>query len=133
MRHVFIAVGLISTLGFGAYAQENTIEDVISDQISALKAGDVEGAFSFASPNIQRLFGTPDVFGEMVQNGYPMVMNPAKVEHLDQITNGSYTLQRLRIQDQAGEDHWFAYEMIMVNGNWRINGVYRIDPPGLSA
>lgn len=116
-----------------AYAQEKSIEDVISSQIDAFGARDTDTAFSYASPNIQSLFGTPEAFGAMVQNGYPMVQNPAELEYVDQITNGSYTLQRLRIQDQTGTDHWFAYEMIVIDGKWRINGVYRIKPVGLSA
>ncbi|WP_133489199.1 DUF4864 domain-containing protein [Aliiroseovarius marinus] len=116
-----------------AYAQDQSIEDVISSQIDAFGAQDTDKAFSYASPNIQNLFGTPENFGMMVQNGYPMVQNPAELEYVDQITNGSYTLQRLRIQDQSGKDHWFAYEMIVIDGKWRINGVYRIEPIGLSA
>ncbi|SPF75190.1 hypothetical protein ALP8811_00175 [Aliiroseovarius pelagivivens] len=116
-----------------AYAQEQSIEDVISSQIDAFGAQDADKAFSYASPTIQSLFGTPEAFGMMVQNGYPMVQNPAELEYVDQITNGSYTLQRLRIQDQSGQDHWFAYEMIVIDGDWRINGVYRIGPIGLSA
>lgn len=116
-----------------AHAQEQSIEDVISSQFNAFLTQDVNRAYSYASPKIQQFFGSPEAFGAMVQHGYPMVKNPAEVEYVDQITNGGYTLQRLRIQDQVGQDHWFAYEMIVIDGDWRINGVYRIGPIGLSA
>ncbi|NDW53288.1 DUF4864 domain-containing protein [Aliiroseovarius sp. PrR006] len=121
----------ISSAGLGADADPNLRTeskhrgyDLVPDR--RIRAQDTDKAFSYASPNIQSLFGTPGAFGIMVQN-------PAELEYADQITNGSYTLQRLRIQDQSGEDHWFAYEMIVINGIWRANGVYRIEPIGLSA
>lgn len=128
--YLLLSLGLIHT---PAHAQEQSIEDVISSQIDAFVSHDTSRAFSFASPNIQTLFGSPEAFGAMVQNGYPMVQNPAEIEYVDQIINDSYTIQRLRIQDQSGKDHWFAYEMIVVGEDWRINGVYRIGPIGLSA
>ena len=52
---------------------------MISKQIEAFKADDFDTAFSFASPMIQRMFGSASTFGEMVQNGYPMVWRPAEV------------------------------------------------------
>ncbi|SMR81803.1 protein of unknown function [Aliiroseovarius halocynthiae] len=131
MRFITLLLGL--TLWCApTYAQDQSIEGVITSQIDAFSAQDVNTAFSYASPSIQQLFGTAEAFGDMVQNGYPMVRNPAELEYVDQITNGSLTLQRLRIQDQLGQDHWFAYEMIQIDGDWRINGVYRIAPIGLS-
>lgn len=128
--YLLLSLGLLIS---PAHAQDQSIEDVIASQIDAFVAQDTNRAFSYASPNIQQLFGSPAAFGAMVQNGYPMVQNPAEVEYVDQIINDSYTIQRLRIQDQSGKNHWFAYEMIVVGEDWRINGVYRIAPIGQSA
>ena len=115
------------------HAQEQRIQDVIASQIEAFEAQDVETAFSYASPNIQSIFGTSENFGTMVRNGYPMVWAPTAYEFLDQQDHGATTWQRLKFTDAQGKAHWFAYEMVQVNGAWRINGVFRLDPPGLSA
>ena len=54
------------------------IESVISKQIEAFRADDFATAFTFASPNIRSMFGTPDNFGVMVRRGYPMVWRPGQ-------------------------------------------------------
>ena len=66
-----------------ATAQGADVEATISKQIEALKADDFVRAFSFASPNIQALFQTPEIFGRMVTQGYPMVGRPADVQFLE--------------------------------------------------
>ena len=54
---------LISVILSGPLAAQDqkveAIEDVISSQIDAFLRDDFATAFTFASPNIQRLFGTP--------------------------------------------------------------------------
>ena len=49
------------------------IEDTIRGQMDAFLERDVAQAFTFASPNIQGMFGSAENFGRMVENGYPMV------------------------------------------------------------
>ena len=63
-----------------AAAQDAPIQGVIQSQIDAFQADDFARAFSFASPTIQGMFGTPENFGLMVKEGYPMVYRPAEVE-----------------------------------------------------
>ncbi|WP_371169382.1 DUF4864 domain-containing protein [Aliiroseovarius sp. 2305UL8-7] len=133
MRFFIITLGLIGLLSFSAQAQDKSVESVISGQIEAFGSDDVATAFTFASPNIQRMFGTPENFGKMVQGAYPMVWRPAEITFLDQVRDGIVIWQRLHILDQQNTDHWFAYQMVKINGEWKINGVFRIDAPGLSA
>ena len=45
------------------------IQAVISAQIEAFRAGDVAGAFAYASDGIRRIFGTADTFATMVGRG----------------------------------------------------------------
>ena len=129
MRDLFILFGLGLFFATSAVSQERKIEEVISRQIEAFKVDDFATAFGFASPTIQSLFGTPENFGTMVRGGYPMVWRPAEVEFQSQVKRGDATWQRVKFVDQQGAVHWFAYEMLQVDGEWRINGVYRMEQP----
>ncbi len=102
------------------------IEGVISHQIDAFRADDLATAFSFASPMIQGMFGSPENFGRMVENGYPMIWRPADVEFRDLREERGMTFQRVRVRDAAGKDFLFDYEMIEGPGGWVINGVYPV-------
>lgn len=109
------------------------IEGVIQSQIEAFLADDVETAFTFASPNIQGLFGTPERFGMMVRQGYPMVWRPADVRYLELAEIGGQTWQRVMITDQAGAVHMLGYQMIETGEGWQINGVRILQAPQVGA
>lgn len=49
---------------------------VIGAQIEAFQRDAWAEAFGYASPTIQRMFGTPDRFRSMVMNGYEAVARP---------------------------------------------------------
>ena len=113
---------------------ENTkVQETITAQLEAFRAADEDAAFAFASPFIQRMFETPQAFGDMVRGGYPMVWGSTGVTFLDQIARNDAIWQRLVILGPDGGEHWFAYELIQIDGHWRINGVYPIEAPDLSA
>ncbi len=96
---------------------------VIQSQLDAFRDEAIARAYTFAAPNIKRIFPTPDVFGRMVRNGYPMVWNPSDIEFLDAAPRGDVIIQRLRIVDQAGVPFIAEYAMRNVDGVWRIAGV----------
>ncbi|MCC1480548.1 DUF4864 domain-containing protein [Roseibaca sp. Y0-43] len=104
-------------------AEGTAVPDVIRDQISAFQADDFATAFDYASPNIKRLFGTPERFGQMVQNGYPMVYRPAEVRMLELRDIGGAKVQRVMIRDAQGRFHLLDYQMIETENGWQINGV----------
>lgn len=128
MRSLLGALTMILGLGIApgsaqAQTSEDAIRAVISDQIAALRADDFETAFSFASPNIQGMFGDPERFGQMVRDGYPMVWRPADIRFsLLQERNGE-TVQSVVVTDEAGALHVLDYHMLEVEGGWQINGV----------
>lgn len=126
MRH-FVYIGLVAlALGTAqARAQEadSEIRSVISAQIEAFLADDFETAFSFASPAIKQMFGSSDRFGEMVQNGYPMVWRPANVQFSGLETRSGRTVQSVVVRDQAGAVYVLDYEMVPTESGWQINGV----------
>jgi len=79
------------------------------------------------------LFGTPENFGKMVQNGYPMVWRPSDMTFLRQKSEGGVVFQEMRFFDASGTGHAFIYEMVDESGSWKINGVYKIKANDVSA
>ncbi len=123
MRRLLLALSLSAGVASGAFAQNAEIEANISAQIQAFKADDFATAFTFASPNIQRLFGDPDNFGVMVRRGYPMVWRPAQVRFLELREISGALWQKVMITDGDGRVHLLDYQMIQQEGRWKINGV----------
>lgn len=115
-------------------AQQAEIEGVISDQIAALQQDDFEKAFTFASPNIKRIFRTPENFGVMVRRGYPMVWRPAAVEFRDLKEINGDLWQQVLIRDVKGASFMLGYRMEEVSGEgWKIAGVQLIKAPDVAA
>ncbi|WP_299649622.1 DUF4864 domain-containing protein [uncultured Tateyamaria sp.] len=129
MMGAVLAVGLAGA----AMAQGTEIEGVIGSQIEAFKADDFEQAFTFAAPSIQGMFRTPENFGRMVTQGYPMVWRPADVTYLDLREEGGRYVQTVRIEDAEGAVHFLAYAMIETADGWKIGGVQLLDAPGVNA
>ncbi|WP_282120178.1 DUF4864 domain-containing protein [Ruegeria atlantica] len=123
MRRLLLAVSLSAGLASGAFAQNAEIEANIAAQIQAFKAGDFVTAFTFASPNIQNFFGTPENFGAMVRNGYPMVWRPADVRFLELREVAGALWQKVMITDSNGQVHVLDYQMVQQENGWKINGV----------
>ena len=114
-------------------AQEGDIRDVISSQIDAFLEDDFVTAFTFAHPNIRNMFRTPDNFGRMVRNGYPMVWRPAEVDYLDLRQENGRMLQDVRIVDGNGRIFVLEYTMAETGDGWRIAGVRILENAGFSA
>ncbi|MEX0366362.1 MAG: DUF4864 domain-containing protein [Ruegeria sp.] len=133
MRHLFLAVFLSLGLAVSAQAQSDEIEANIRAQIEAFKADDFATAFTFASPSIRDIFRTPDNFGAMVRNGYPMVWRPAEVEFLELRDISGALWQKVRITDADGTVHVLDYQMINLESGWKINGVQILEAPGVAA
>jgi len=130
MRQLFLTALMVLALSLPVRAND-AVQKVISDQIAAFLEDDVETAFTFASPTIRQLFGTPERFGRMVRQGYPMVWRPAEVTWLDAERRGRELWQSVLIRDGAGALHVLDYHMIPGADGWKINAVYlRPAPPG---
>ncbi len=109
------------------------IEGVIAHQIEAFRTDDLATAFSFASPMIQSMFGSPENFGRMVESGYPMIWRPSDVEFRGLREERGMTIQRIRVRDAAGKEFLFDYEMVKGPDGWVINGVYPVREEGVGA
>ena len=130
-----LAAGLAmsANLALPAAAQEAPIQDAIRSQIDAFLADDFARAFTFASPTIKQMFGTPDNFGAMVRNGYPMVYRPADVQMMDLREVAGNLWQRVRITDQAGSGWFLDYMMVETAEGWQINAVQLMPAPDVGA
>ena len=130
----FIILSLFLTLGFATMssAQDEDIQATITAQIEAFKMDDFDEAFTYASPNIQGIFGNAENFGTMVRGGYPMVWRPAEVRYLDLRDVAGYLWQRVMITDASGTVHVLDYQMVKLENGWKINGVQLLDKSAVS-
>lgn len=119
------ALGLIAAALFAlpAAAQDDAIRSTILNQIEAFKADDFATAFTFASPTIKGIFITPENFGMMVKNGYPMVHRPADVQMLELREVAGALWQKVMVTDQQGKTHVLDYQMVETADGWQINAV----------
>ena len=128
-------MGMVLTvlMTFGAAAQQTEIEGTINSQFEAFKADDFEGAFTYATPTLQQLFGSPENFKQMVTRGYPMVWRPAEVRYLDLRERGGVMWQKVQITDAKGFTHLLLYKMEQTDMGWRIGAVQILEAPGATA
>lgn len=139
MRHFLCILCLISFTWTGlteAAAQtgdDPAIRSTIQSQFDAFLKDDVSTAFTFASPAIKGMFGTPERFGQMVRNGYPMVWRPGQVRYLELRNVAGNLWQRVMVTDQAGRVHLLDYQMIQTPDGWQINGVQLLPASGVGA
>jgi hypothetical protein len=119
---VALAVSLPEAVVAQHTSRETAIQATISAQIEAFRRDDAGAAFAYASPMIQGLFGTPASFMDMVRIGYPQVYRPETVRFgaLKEIEGGLY--QHVVLKGTNGTVVTAVYEMVVVDGVWRING-----------
>ena len=102
----------------------------ISSQIDAFKDNDVKKAYTFAAPNIRAQFPSPDIFGLMVRNGYPVIWNPKNYKFTSFKDLGNRCIQRVLFQSYDGSLETYDY-LLEKDGNlWKIAGVLTINSAG---
>lgn len=119
----FVGLALLGPASAQEPAGADEARAIVQSQLNAFQNEAVDEAYGFAAPNIRRMFPTPEVFGRMVREGYPMVWNPADTEFLQAFPRGAMIVQRLRIVDQKGVPYIAEYALMKVDGEWRIAGV----------
>jgi hypothetical protein len=105
-----------------APADAEQFQRIISDQIAAFRADNGLAAYSYAAPAIKRIFPSPEVFMEMVRQGYRPVYRPRRFEFGDvtEEVQGRPT-QQVTIIDENGKA-WsalYAFER-QPDGSWKI-------------
>ncbi len=121
----------ISMVAFDVHAnvaladgREAIIRSVIMKQLQAFRQNNADAAWAIAAPTIQKRFGSKDRFMEMVGDFYPQIMNSrsAVFKELREV-NGSL-VQRVFVEGGPGDFVDAYYSMELIDGVWRITGVY---------
>lgn len=100
------------------------IRAVIEAQLAAFQRDDGAEAFSYAAPQIQAQFGTPERFMRMVRRGYAPVYRPRQVFFRDLLRHEGRVVQPLLVTAQDGRVLIALYTMArQPDGSWRIGGV----------
>jgi len=125
-----LVVLLLLLLAGPAWAQpavsaddEAAIRNVITRQIDAFKRDDGDAAYAFASPGIQRQFGDPRRFLDMVRRAYPAVHRPRSVDFAELLVGDGTVVQQVELVGPNGEAELALYSMQRdAAGQWRIDG-----------
>ena len=105
-------------------SEREAIVQVIQSQLAAFQADNGTMAFGFASPGIQRMFGTPERFMAMVRTGYAPVYRPRSFEFLGLSASTRGPVQEVLFVGPDGVPVVARYYMErQPDGTWRINGV----------
>jgi hypothetical protein len=123
---LFLMVGLL--MATSSLADDNlaTARGVIEKQIVAFLNDDVDSAYSFATPGIQKVFPEPQRFFDMVKRNYAPVYRPGNYAFGRALseTDGATIAQELLITGPKGKN-WRAVYVLerQDDGKYRINGV----------
>lgn len=100
------------------------IQAVIEAQLAAFRRDDGVAAFSYAAPQIQAQFGTPERFMRMVREGYDPVYRPRQVFFEKLLVHGGQWVQPVVVTAQDGRVLVALYTMErQPDDSWRIGGV----------
>ncbi len=112
-------------------ADRGSIRQVIERQLAAFRRDDGPEAFSYASPNVRRQFGTPQNFMRMVQTGYAPVYRPRMVEFRGLEMVGDVPAQKVFFVGPDGVPVMAIYPMQkQPNGDWKIDGCMLVGVAG---
>lgn len=121
-----LMAGLLALVSSTAFADDRraAFEAVIDAQIAAFSRDDGNAAFAFASPDIQRMFGTPRRFMEMVRTGFQPVYRPRSYTFEAPVEVEGMPAQPVRVIGPDGRGVIALYRMeAQPDGSWRIAGV----------
>ena len=123
--------GLLVCLAGAAAAQSVSnadraaIRQVIQAQVDAFRRDDGGAAFSYASPTIQGMFGTPETFMDMVRQGYQPVYRPRAFDFREIVTIHGQPAQKVDVIGPDGRPVTAIYPMRQLpDGSWRIDGCF---------
>ncbi len=103
----------------------------VMKQLEAFRRDDFDAAYTFASAEIKQQFNRQD-FEQMVKTGYPEIARStfATVAGSVVAPNGHVYLS-VKIRGSNGNSVEALYEVVLENGQWKINGVSSKPDPGL--
>src|SRR5258708_38492681 len=124
-------LGLLLSLAGAAQAQSVSdadraaIRQVIEAQVEAFRRDDGDAAFGLASPTIQGMFGTPQIFMDMVRQGYQPVYRPRAFDFREIVSLHGQPAQKVYVIGPDGRPVTALYPMRQLpDGTWRIDGCF---------
>ena len=111
------------------------IQSVITSQIEAFRAENGPAAYSHASPAIKQIFPNPEVFMNMVRQGYQPVYRPQSFRFGEAVLAASgRPTQRVSVVGPDGLTYEAVYTMEkQPDGSWQISGCALVRAPELGA
>jgi Domain of unknown function (DUF4864) len=108
-------------------AEWKAIQQVIGDQLKALKAGDGTKAMTYSVPGIRQQFRTPEGFLRMVREGYSALLDARSSTFLEGAVIGDETIQPLQLVLPDNTVVVALYTVVRLkdgqkDGQWRIAG-----------
>jgi hypothetical protein len=112
-------------------SDQASIRGMISSQIDAFRRDDGNAAYAFASPTIQGLFPTADLFMSMVRNAYQPVYRPQSVTFGQLSASPQGPEQKVFLVGPDGKSYVAVYSLQrQPDGSWRINGCTLVEDTG---
>lgn len=131
---LFLLPGAVTAQQGPSEADRQAVIAVIQSQLDAFRADDAATAYGFASPTIQRIFPSPDMFMGMVRTGYLPIYRHQRADFLAFGPVGGELAQRVLLIGPDGVPVVALYFMQrQPDGSWRINGVTLLEGDDLSA
>ncbi|KQT48785.1 topoisomerase II [Aureimonas sp. Leaf454] len=99
------------------------IRSVVSSQLEAFKQNNGSAAYSYAAPNIQKMFPSVSNFMAMVEAGYAPVFRSSNAVFGDMKREGSAFRQEVFLTDSNGQSHIASYTLErQPDGSLKITG-----------
>jgi Domain of unknown function (DUF4864) len=118
-----VSAGRAEEPGNLAATDRDAIQSVISRQMQAFRRDDAAGAFGFAAPTIQSMFGDADHFMTVVRQDYQPVYRPRSVAFGQVIEAHGKAIQKVEVVGPDGRPRLALYTMErQADGSWRIAG-----------
>jgi hypothetical protein len=112
----------------------SAFQKIIKNQMSAFASGNAKAAFSFATSSLQQRFQNPELFMEMVRQGYQPVYHPKSVTFGQSKMTKLGPTQEVYVTGPKGKNWLALYSFEQQDdGSWRISGCYLTKSPGFSA
>ena len=114
-------------------ADRREIEQTIRRQLDAFGRDDAAGAFAYASPDIRRLFGTPDDFMRMVRNHYDPVYRAGSVQFVGLDSVAGQWVQVVQLVDGEGRVWRALFTMKrQPDRKWKVGGCQLVQTSALA-
>ena len=130
-RHIVVCAACLflafATPSYGADGAVLTAQNIISAQIDAFLKDDAQRAYSYASPGIQQMYPSPDIFFEMVKRAYGPVYRPGNYAFGRSEMTANGVTQEVLIHASDGQDWTALYTLErQSDGSFKISSVHMI-------